>query len=77
MAGLQPAERVARADAHGGCSGDERLMEKWLDPVAQGRISTREQTQTFDSGSADDVAFVFTELPEDFGSESDLLVSAG
>ena len=68
MAGLQPAERVARADTHGGCSADERLMEKWLDRVAYGRIATREQTETFDGGSANDVAFVFTELPEDFGS---------
>ena len=72
MAGLQPAERVARADTHGGCSADERLMEKWLNPAAYGWVATREQAETFDGGSADDVAFVFTELPEDFGSEADV-----
>src|ERR1700720_218957 len=41
---LQPAECVARTDAHGGCAGDERLMEEWLDRIAECRIATCEQT---------------------------------
>jgi hypothetical protein len=69
---LQPAECVARADAHGGCAGDERLMEEWVDGVSECRIATCEQAEAFDSGGADDVAFVFGELPENFGGKSDV-----
>jgi hypothetical protein len=47
-------------------------MEEGLDRVAQRRIATRKQAETFDSGAADDIAFVFAELPEDFSSEADV-----
>jgi hypothetical protein len=76
-AGLQPAERVACTDAHGGCTGDERPVEERLHRVAKRRMATREQPEAFDSGAADDIAFVFAELPENFSSEADVCRCAG
>lgn len=76
-AGLQPAERVACPDAHGGCSGDERPVEERLDRVAQRRIATRENAEAFDSRGTDHVASVFAELPEDFSSEANVCRCAG
>lgn len=74
---LQPAECVACADAHGGCAGEQRLVEKGLDGAAQRGVAARQQAQAFDCGAADDVAFVLRELPQDFSGETDLLRRAG
>ena len=76
MAGLQPAEGFACADLHGARAGDEGLFQEGLDSVAERGIAARQQAQAFDGRAADDVALVFTELPEDFSGEADLLRSA-
>jgi hypothetical protein len=74
---LQPVECVARADAHGGCAAKERLVKEWFDASAQRAVAVRQQAEAFDGGAADNIALVFGELPENFGSQANLLRCAG
>jgi hypothetical protein len=77
MARLQTGERIACANAHGGCATEERLVKEGLDGIAERGIALYQETETFDRGAADDVAFVFAELPEERSGEPDLLRRAG
>jgi hypothetical protein len=74
---LQPEECVACTDAHGGCAAEERPVEEWFDAAAKRAVAVRQQAEAFDGGAADNVALVFSELPKNFGSEANLLRSAG